>query len=122
MDAGGRWHELADKAQAPIGDRLAAWTLPHWMMALAGAGRECAAQQLLRALRASAEENAKVVREVALPVCEAVLAHRKGEQARVVSLMTPSRNRLHQLGGSNAQRNVLEELFQDSLRSAQRAA
>ena len=117
IGVGARWEELADKAQARTGDCLALWTLPHWMMALAGAGRQAAAQEMLRALRtygAGTEENAAVVREVALPVCEAILAHRRGEHSRVVSLMAPARGRLYQLGGSNAQRGVLEALFLES--------
>ena len=36
---GDRWIELADKAEARIGDCLSAFTLPHWMMALAATGR-----------------------------------------------------------------------------------
>ena len=31
---GDRWTELADKAEARIGDCLSAFTLPHWMMAV----------------------------------------------------------------------------------------
>ena len=38
VDVGDRWVELADKAEARIGDCLSAFTLPHWMMALAAAG------------------------------------------------------------------------------------
>ena len=39
VDVGDRWDELADKAEARIGDCLSAFTLPHWMMALTAAGR-----------------------------------------------------------------------------------
>jgi len=112
VDVGRRWQELADRAQARIGDCLSAFTLPHWMMALAAAGREGPARQLLDAIRSSASP---VVREVALPVCEAVLAHRRGEHARAVALVSPVRGRLQQLGGSHAQRAVLEELYRDAL-------
>jgi len=45
VDVGDRWIELADKAEARIGDCLSAFTLPHWMMALTAAGRGAAAQQ-----------------------------------------------------------------------------
>src|SRR5688572_29340427 len=40
---GARWEELADKAEARIGDCLSAWTVPHWMMALAASGRDAPA-------------------------------------------------------------------------------
>ena len=35
VDIGDRWIEIADKAEPRIGDCLSAFTLPHWMMALA---------------------------------------------------------------------------------------
>ena len=47
VDAGDRWVELADKAEARIGDCQSAFTLPHWMMALAATGRDAAAGAML---------------------------------------------------------------------------
>jgi tetratricopeptide (TPR) repeat protein len=117
IDVGARWSELADKAQARIGDCLSAFTLPHWMMALAAAGRAAAARRMLEAMKdygATKASTASAVREVALPVCEAVLAHRRGEHQRVVSLMSPVMTRLHELGASHAQRDVLVQLYRHS--------
>jgi tetratricopeptide (TPR) repeat protein len=119
VDAGGRWEELADKAEARIGDCLSVWTLPHWMMALAATGRDAAAREMLVVMRDSATA---AVREVAAPVGEAILAHRRGEHERVVALMAPLRGRLQELGGSHAQRDVLTQLYLDASRKAQRAA
>jgi hypothetical protein len=115
---GNRWEELADKAEARIGDHLSAWTLPHWMMALAAAGRERAARAMLDSLK----QSNPTLREVAAPVCEAVLAHRRGEHERVIALMTPVLGRMVDLGGSHAQRDVLTQVFADSTRRAERAA
>ena len=114
-----RWEELADKAQARIGDCVSVFTLPHWMMALAAAGRDAAARAMLDALR---ENASPVVREVALPVCRAVLAHRRREHDQVVLLMSPLLGRLQELGGSHAQRDVFTLLFDDSSRWVQRVA
>jgi tetratricopeptide (TPR) repeat protein len=116
---GGRWEELADKAEARIGDSLSVWTLPHWMMALAAAGREQAAQNLLASLRQDAK---RVVREVAAPVCEAVLAHRRREYGRARTLMGAVMGRLQDLGGSHAQRDVLVQIYCDAGARAQAAA
>ena len=116
---GARWQELANKAEARIGDCLSVWTLPHWMMALAADGREQSARAMLQALKAQSNP---VVREVASPVCEALLAHRRGEHGRVVKLMSPVMGRLQELGGSHAQRDVLAQVFFDSTRRAERAA
>lgn len=56
----------------------------------------------------------RIVGNVALPVCEAALAHRRGEHARAVTLMRPVLDDMHQLGGSHAQQDVLMQLFLDS--------
>jgi tetratricopeptide (TPR) repeat protein len=119
VDVGSRWNEIADKAEARIGDCLSAFTLPHWMMALTAAGRTQSANQMLSVLKQNPQ---KVVRDVALPVCEAVLAHRRGEHARVVELMAPRLDELRHLGGSHAQQDVLLELCLDSATKAKNDA
>jgi hypothetical protein len=63
-----------------------------------------------------------VIREVALPVCEAVLAHRRGRHERAVTLMAPVMDRLQELGGSHAQRDVLAQLYLDARAGAARVA
>jgi tetratricopeptide (TPR) repeat protein len=117
VDAGNRWDELADKAEARIGDCLSVFTLPHWMMALAATERFEAAQRMLAAMRDFAQgpgELAQLVGEVTLPVTEAVLLHARGAYARAVTVMRPVLSAMYQLGGSHAQQDVLEQLFLDS--------
>ena len=57
---------------------------------------------------------ARIVRDVALPVSEAVLAHRRGEYPRALASMRPVLPQMHQLGGSHAQQDVLIQLYLDS--------
>ena len=111
VDVGGRWTEIADKAEARIGDCLSVFTLPHWAMALAATGRDAAVRRLLDAVGAS---GTRVVREVAHPVCAAVVAHRRKAFARTVELMQPVLRRLGELGGSHAQRDVLVQILRDA--------
>ena len=121
VDVGARWGELADKAEARIGDCLSAFTLPHWMMALCAEERFAAAERMLDSLRAQAGgpgESAAVLRRYAVPVCEAVLAHARGAHARAVALMRPALDGMHHLGGSHAQRDVLEQLYLDAAERA----
>lgn len=123
VEVGKRWEELADKAQARIGDCLSAFTLPHWMMALAATGRDAAARQMLAAMRefgAGASGSADLVRDIALPVCEAIWCHRRGEHDRAVQLMRPVLGDMHRLGGSHAQQDVLEQVYLDAAVRAQR--
>jgi tetratricopeptide (TPR) repeat protein len=123
VDVGNRWNELADKAEARIGDCLSAFTLPHWMMALAATGRDAAAARLLAGMReyaAGAATTSRVVREVAVPACEAVLAHRRGDHPQALALLRPIVDRLSQLGGSHAQQDVLKQLYLDAALKAER--
>jgi hypothetical protein len=114
VDVGNRWNELADKAEARIGDTLSTFTLPHWMMALAATGRTEAAHRMLAALRDAAQagtSHAALVGTVALPLCEAVLAYGQGQPGRAVALMRPVLGEMSRLGGSHAQQDVLEQLY-----------
>jgi tetratricopeptide (TPR) repeat protein len=122
VDVGNRWEEIADKAEARIGDCLSAFTLPHWMMALAATGRDAAAARMVEAMRAFAQGpgiTASLVGDYALPISEAVLAHARGEPARAVAMMRPALGGMYRLGGSHAQQDVLEQLFLDAALQAQ---
>lgn len=117
VDVGNRWVELADKAEARIGDCLSTFTLPHWMMALAATGRTQAAARMLDAMREAAAQPGTIgpiLRDSAIPVCEAVLAHAQGDHARAVAVMRPAVGVMHRMGGSHAQQDVLEQLFLDA--------
>ncbi|WP_431304430.1 tetratricopeptide repeat protein [Sediminicoccus sp. BL-A-41-H5] len=117
VDVGNRWEELAEKAEARIGDCLSAFTLPHWMMALCATGRFEAADRMLAAMRdyamSNTGENPRVVREAAIPCCEALLLRARGMHAAAVAVMRPALGGMHELGGSHAQQDVLEQLFLD---------
>jgi len=118
VDVGDRWTELADKAEARIGDCLSAFTLPHWMMALAATHRWDAAERMLDAMRAFAGSNTAtngpLVGRIALPVCQGVLRHGRGDFAGAVAALRPVVSEMVHLGGSHAQQDVLEQLYLDA--------
>ncbi len=121
VDVGGRWEELGAHAEARIGDCLSAFTLPHWMMALAATGRDAAAARMLSAMGDFARSpgfTQALVGTYALPISEAVLAHARGEPARAVALMRPAVGGMARLGGSHAQQDVLEQLYLDAAMQA----
>jgi len=125
VDVGNRWEELADKAEARIGDCQSAFTLPHWMMALTATGRDAAAQRMLEAMRAYAKGRGTIppiVRDYVLPIAEAQLAHAAGRHADAVALMRPAIGGMYRLGGSHTQQDVLEQLFVDAALKAGSAA
>ena len=117
VDVGGRWEELADKAEARIGDCQSAFTLPHWLMALTATGRTAAAERMVEAMRVFARGRgtvAPIVRDYVLPIAEAQLAHAAGRHADAVALMRPAIGGMYRLGGSHTQQDVLEQLFVDA--------
>lgn len=119
IPVGARWEELADKAEARIGDCVSAFTLPHWAMALGATGRVEAARRMTDAMRLHAQSgagNARDVGEVALPAVEAVLAHARGEYGCAVEIMMPALGALYRLGGSHAQQDVLYQVYFDAAR------
>jgi hypothetical protein len=124
LDVGGRWDELADKAEARIGDTAYLLLPPHLMLALAATGRDDAAMRFLAALREQAGDAscwaADAISDVVLPVCEAGLAHRRGQHGQVVALLQPRLERIRLLGGSNAQRDLFRQILIDSAMKTER--
>jgi tetratricopeptide (TPR) repeat protein len=117
VDVGDRWEELADKAEARIGDCVSALTLPHWLMALTATGRTAAAERMVEAMRAFGNGRGtvpRIVRDYALPIGEAQLAYAAGRYAEAVALMRPAIGGMYRLGGSHAQQDVLEQFFVDA--------
>jgi hypothetical protein len=121
VDVGRRWEELADKAEARIGDCVSAFTLPHWLMALTATGRIAAAERMIEGMREFASGRGTVqsiVLDYALPIAEAQLAHAAGRHAEAVALMRPALGGMYRLGGSHTQQDVLEQLFVDAALAA----
>src|SRR5262249_32039239 len=116
-DVGNRWEELADKAEARIGDCVSAFTLPHWLMALTATGRTKAAERMVEAMRGFANGRGTIppiVRDYVLPIAEAQLARAAGRHTEAVALMRPVVGGMYRMGGSHTQQDVLEQLFVDS--------
>jgi hypothetical protein len=124
VEVGGRWDELADKAEARTGDSGYLLLPPHLILALAATGRDAAAARFLAALREHARDQslweAETIRDVVMPVCEAGLAHRRGQHAQVVALLEPRLDRIRLLGGSNAQRDLFRQILIDSAMKSDR--
>jgi hypothetical protein len=104
-------------AEARIGDCASAFTLPHWLMALTATGRIASAERMVEAMRAFADGHGtvpRIVRDYALPIAEAQLAHAAGRHAEAVAKMRPALGGMYRMGGSHTQQDVLEQLFVDA--------
>lgn len=117
VDAGDRWVELADKAEARIGDCQSPFTVMHWVMALGATGRDAAAAAMLAGMEdfaAGETPVARLVRDVGLPVARGVLANGQGRHQQALDAMRPVVGEMYRIGGSHAQQDVLEQVFLDS--------
>jgi hypothetical protein len=72
----------------------------------------------MRDFAASGQQGAALIRDIALPVTEAVLANGQGRFGDAVTLMRPVLGVMYRLGGSHAQQDVLEQVFLDSALTA----
>ncbi|HEY7579055.1 MAG TPA: hypothetical protein VH855_15800, partial [Acetobacteraceae bacterium] len=90
----------------------------------AATGRDAAAARFVAALRELAADprlwTAPAIADVVIPACEAALAHRRGEHAKVVDLLAPRQAQIRLLGGSNAQRDLFFQMLIDSAMKADR--
>ena len=83
----------------------------HAAMAELGSGQEALAERRLGWMRETASgstEAASCYREVGIPLVEGLMAFHRGAYEQAVSLLQPVRFDLWRIGGSNAQRDVVD--------------
>jgi tetratricopeptide (TPR) repeat protein len=124
-DIGERWHELASLWEDHADGKCLVFTDIHAAMAELRSGREALALQRLKAMRetaASDAEAAPLYRTVGIPVVEALRAFHRGAYEEAVGLLLQTRFDLWQIGGSYAQRDVVDwTLAEAALRAGRRA-
>ncbi len=120
-DTGTRFADLSAAWEASGGEGFYAFSDLHAVMAHLGAGREDAARHVMAAMHRAAcgaGTNARLTREVGLPLAEGFFAFSRGLHGRAVELIGPARPGAQAFGGSNAQRDVISLTL---LEAAQRA-
>ncbi len=123
-DVGARWDELAALWEDHADGRLCVFTDVHAVMAALRGGREAAVDGLLAVMRTTAAdgtESAPVYRDIGLPAVAGLQAFHRGDYAAAVEHLLPARFNLWKLGGSHAQRDVLDwTLTEAAVRAGQR--
>lgn len=108
-NVGNRWQHIAAAWGQYALDHVLAFNDVHIAFTLEAAGdRTRLAEQAasLKTYIATGTENARLTAEIGLPLIQSLHAFRQGDFARTVSLMAPIRARLHEIGGSHAQRDL----------------
>uniref|UniRef100_A0AC11APR3 Tetratricopeptide repeat domain 38 n=1 Tax=Ovis aries TaxID=9940 RepID=A0AC11APR3_SHEEP len=116
VSVGERWQDVLSVTRKHSQDHVLLFNDAHFLMASLGAGDAQTTQELLATLRDVSEspgENCQhlLARDVGLPLCQALVEAQNGSPDRVVELLLPIRYRLVQIGGSNAQRDVFNQLL-----------
>src|SRR5438309_5942717 len=124
-DIGERWAEQADLWQDHADGKCLVFADIHAAMAELRSGREALVERRLAAMRDTAASNleaAGLYRTVGIPVVEGLAAFHRRAYAEAVELLLPVRFDLWQIGGSHAQRDVVDwTLTEAAVRAGQRA-
>jgi hypothetical protein len=123
-DVGERWRELAELWAGRADGKCLVFGDIHAAMAELRAGREALVERRLAAMRETAASGAEaggLYRTVGIPVVEGLTAFHHGAYDQAVEALLPVRFDLWQIGGSHAQRDVVDwTLTEAALRAGQR--
>jgi tetratricopeptide (TPR) repeat protein len=123
-DIGDRWRDLVAQWEGHADGKCLVFADIHAAMAELGSGEEGLVERRLAAMcetAAGEAEAAALYRTVGIPVVEGLAAFRRGAYAQAVELLLPVRFGLWQIGGSHAQRDVVNwTLAEAAIRAGQR--
>ena len=124
VDTGDRFEALAATYETHAAEHaFYAFNDMHAAIAYVAAGRDKAADALEKAAASEAEgtgTNARMTREVGLPIVRAIRAFGAGRYGETVDLLMPVRYRAWIFGGSHAQRDILHRtLVEAAIRDGQ---
>jgi tetratricopeptide (TPR) repeat protein len=124
VDIGERWDEQADLWEGHADGKCLVFADIHAAMAELRSGRETNVERRLAAMRETAAgslEAAGLYRTVGIPVVAGLAAFHQGAYVEAVESLWPVRVDLWQIGGSHAQRDVVDwTLAEAAVRSGQR--
>ena len=103
------WRAIADLADGAFPKPGVAWVDVHRAMALAALGDEVGLGKLLDGLAEADKRGHAIAGDVVAPTVAALSAFGQGDYATAAAGLDAVRDRLVELGGSNAQRDVFEE-------------
>uniref|UniRef100_A0A8D2B4E5 Tetratricopeptide repeat protein 38 n=1 Tax=Sciurus vulgaris TaxID=55149 RepID=A0A8D2B4E5_SCIVU len=116
VSVGQRWQDILPVTQRHSQDHILLFNDAHFLMASLGARDPQTTRELLTTLQDASKspgENCQhlLAQDVGLPLCQALVAAEEGNPDRVLELLLPIRYRIVQIGGSNAQRDVFNQLL-----------
>ena len=124
-DVGHRWQELLPRWEGHADGRAMVFTDMHAAMTELRSGNETLAEARLAAMRqtaAGAGEAAGMFQELGVPLVEGLISFHRGDYADCVEHLFPLRAELWRIGGSRAQRDIVDwTLTASALRAGRKA-
>lgn len=125
ISVGGRWQPLAEAWARLLAPGYYPFNDMHAIMAFVGAGDLGRAEQVVTALQRVVAEGDRattgwqMTSAVGLPVCRSLLHFGRGSYQQVLDELLPIRTRVHEFGGSHAQRDAVERtLLEAAIRAS----
>jgi hypothetical protein len=124
---GDRWPSLAQAWARQLAPGYYPFNDVHAAMAFVGAGDLGRGHELVADLEAAVETGDSqstswvMTSRVGLPVCRSIVAFGDGDYVQVLDELWPVRTRLHEFGGSHAQRDAVERTLLEAALRAKRS-
>jgi tetratricopeptide (TPR) repeat protein len=107
VDVGGRWDAAAEVVRSQAGGSVLAFVDAHYALALVE----------IPTLEAQGTTG-RIHSAFGRALCEAAVAWRRKDHARVLAQLEPVRKELHRIGGSHAQRDLFTLILMDAARKS----
>ncbi|WP_341528181.1 tetratricopeptide repeat protein [Nostoc sp. UHCC 0302] len=119
FDVGNRWQDLSTYLLPRLHEHALPFQDLHYIYALARAERSDWLNQMQQSMHKHALCVNSFLRrnwlEVAIPAARGMVFHANGEYLRAIAQLKPILPRMHQIGGSNAQRVLFEEIYLNAM-------
>ena len=119
VDVGDRWGDVADHVAGRTSEHVQPFLDLHYLFALARAGRDAKAAEMLDSIAAHVDAAPAAARtawrEVALPAARGVAAFARGDLESAYADLARAEPRLQEIGGSHAQRDLFVQTWLETL-------
>ncbi|WP_375514507.1 tetratricopeptide repeat protein [uncultured Nostoc sp.] len=126
VDVENRWQGISPYLYSRIDEHALPFQDLHYVYALAKAGQYDWVNQMLQSIQYHTLSINPFLRrswiEVAIPAARGMVAHAKGDFNTTLAELKPVLPRLHEIGGSHAQRVLFGQVYQDAVLSAHASA
>lgn len=124
IDVENRWQAISPYLYSRIDEHALPFQDLHYVYALAKAGHHDWVKQMLVSMEYHTLSINPFLRrswlEVAIPAARGMVAHAQGDFQATVTELQPVLSRLHEIGGSHAQRVLFRQVYQDAVLSTQK--